>query len=366
MKVYPDKKTEMFCKGVFYGGIATAALSVIMAVLSVILGKYTGHAVIRALAYLGFAAGGGLFAYAARIGIRPKFCQFFSYACLAVFIGGCAVAVDFAVLFGNTDPQFAMELILALFIFIIVALSAVFIFALIGADAAKQFYELTRDRMLAIGICGSTAIAGLMAVILSIVSRPEVQAPALWEAIGLFLCMGLAFGCPLALLLGCSRISDPITDKELEQGFRMADSPKPASKDKNDKKDDKKNDKNADRNKPADKNKGKDDRKKGLFGAPGKDGRDKPEDKKDAEDGKKPEAAEAGEKKEEGKKLAFLPKGKKDKDKDRKKGRDDKKQNDEAATDVISTTRKKPVESTNPTDLDAFLRKAEEEEAQGA
>ena len=387
MKVYPDKKTELCCNGVFYGGIATIAVAAILIILSILFGHGTAHVVLRVLAYAAFAGGGGLFAYAARIGMRPRFESFFYFASIAVFVGGVMLAIDFAWVFGSIDPSAKKqtveqtvsvgeasaqttpvkttteeshigEMILAMTCFPIIALSAFFLFALVGVDARKQFYELTRDRMLCIGSSCATAVAGLLAILLSVVKHDGVQTAALWEELGLLIILLLAFGAPTALLVGCSRLSDPVTDKEIEEGFKMAEPPKKPVVEKEKKAVAKpgKPDNAAKQGKPG---KPERDVKKGV------DGKREPERKEPEK--KRPERPEAdkkeNEKPEESRKLGFMPKGKKDKDKDKdRKKHEDRKPDNEIKTDVISTTRRKPVESTNPTDLDAFLRKAEEEE----
>ncbi|MBP5411347.1 MAG: hypothetical protein J6Y26_05530 [Lachnospiraceae bacterium] len=378
MKVYPDKKTERICNGVFYGGIATIAVSVVMILLTVLFGHGAAHVVLRVLGYAAFAAAGGLFAYSARIGIRPKFNEFFWYACIAVFVGGVMIAIDFAWVFGSINPSVTVpateqtsaageaaaktvtkkeshigEMILAMTCFPIIGLSAFFLFALIGADAKKQFYELTRDRMMCIGASCATAVAGLLAILLTVVKHDGVATASTWEEIGLLVILLLAFGAPTALLNGCSRLADPVTDKEMAEGFKMAEQPKKQPVEK-EKKPSGKPDNAAKQGKPGkpdrDLKKNADGKKEPASKEPEKKGKNKPE-----ADKKNNEAPE------EEKRFAFAPKGKKDKDRDRKKP-DDRKSDTESPMDVISTTRKKPVESTNPTDLDAFLRKAEEEE----
>ena len=217
MKVYPDKKTELICNCLFYGSIAVGGLNIVMAVLTALLGKGKWHVALCTIAYVMLAAGCGLFAYAARIGMRPKFGKIFFIASIAVFLGGAAFAGDYGRLFGSDTSLQALCVVFALLIMVLVLLSSVLLFGVVGKDGIDNFFELTNDRKMCIGFVGSIAASGLMAILASIIKKGDAW-PAIWEVIGMFLLLTAVFAIPLIFLLGCNRINDPITDRELEDG----------------------------------------------------------------------------------------------------------------------------------------------------
>ena len=380
MKVYPDEWTERSCKGIIIGGIAEAVIMLALLVLTIVTkGMGQLHPTLRLIAYVCFVIAAGLFAYAAYIGMRPQFGQFFFYASIAACVGSVILGVDAAISFSMADQSGHLLMKIAQLLIIVSSLFAAIFIVFVGDDASRQFYKLSDDRKMCAAVGIMNVVSGLFAVICALADKSG-SPMKIWEAIIFLFMIVLMYAIPVVFLYGCSRLTDPVTDKEIEEGTYIVNKKETTPKAGKDKKDakgkdakgkdgkDKKDDKGKDKDKKDDKSKDskdkKDDKGKDAKDKDKKDSKDdkdadKNKDSKDKDDKKDDAKDEADKSKKDGK-FGFL-KGKDKKDKD-KKNKKDAEEDEHESGDVISTTKHKPVKSTNPTDLDAFLRKAEEEE----
>ncbi|MBQ6660786.1 MAG: hypothetical protein IJM57_05070, partial [Lachnospiraceae bacterium] len=324
MKAYPDRKTELCCKGVFIAGIAEAVIAIGLIVLLAVTGGLKGEgswmAKCRVATYVMFAATGIIYALCSRIGMRPKFSRWVSAAGI-VFGLGC-IPIMFALGGPFSDKELSAVLGISYFVAAVLLALVAILIALACYEGIAGFENLRRDQVQSGISIIAAVVATIMLALVSIIYHSTAPMK-FWEAIPFVFVVTLIVGIPTAILHLCSRLNDPILDREYELDYanKVAATKDVKAEKKPEDKKDKKNEKD-DRNKAKDNVKENKDKNK-----------DKDKDRKDR---------------------------KKDKNKD--KNKDAKDGAEENAAGVISTTRPKSVKSTNPTDLDAFLRNAEEEE----
>ncbi|MBO4627341.1 MAG: hypothetical protein J5645_05160, partial [Lachnospiraceae bacterium] len=351
MKVYPDTWTERSCKGIMIGGIAEAVIMLAVLVTTIVtknLGQL--HPTLRLIAYACFIIGAAFYAYAAYIGMRPKFGQFFFYASIATCAGSALLGVDAAISFSMADQSGHILMKITQLLIIATSLSSAIFIAFVGDDARSQFYKLSDDRLMCAAIGILNVLSGFFAIICALADKGG-SPMKIWEAIGFFFMTLIIYAIPVVFLYGCSRLTDPVTDREIEEGLYAS----AEKKDGKDSKDKKPSDKKDSKDKKSDKDK-KDGKDKDKFAKDNKgkgDKNDKNDKNKDKD--KEKDKSDKTRDKDKGKGFGLL-KGKDKKD-DKKEDKDE-----HESGDVISTTKHKPVKSTNPTDLDAFLREAEEED----
>ena len=367
-KVYPDKLTEQCCKGVFFGAIAQAVITLGLLVTTIVTKQFGKlHPMMHLFAFACMLVAAGLFAAAAYVGMRREFHMLFFYASVAMAFGAILLSVDAGIAFSSMKDGHTLSLVGQ--IIIVAAMLLSILTLIVGDDAKKQFYKLSDDRLMIGGVGILMALAGLVAVFCALFDKGG-SPMKIWEAVFFFVILVLVSAMPIVLLFGCSRLTDPVTDREIEEGTIVPGGSNDGAGTKNAKKDDKKD---SGRDRKNDKNASKND------GRPGKGNADKKSDKKpdksvkaedeskkdgkDEKSGKQETPSEDKKDKKDGAKgFGFL----KGKDKDKNKGKKDKDSKKDSGSereesgDVIATTKHKPVKSTNPTDLDAFLREAEE------
>ncbi|MBO4767446.1 MAG: hypothetical protein J5532_09135 [Lachnospiraceae bacterium] len=371
-KVYPDKLTEQCCKGVFFGAIAQALITLGLLVTTIVTKQFGKlHPMMHLFAFACMLVAAGLFAAAAYVGMRREFHMLFFYASVAMAFGAILLSVDAGIAFSSMTDGHTLSLVGQ--IIIVAAMLLSILTLIVGDDAKKQFYKLSDDRLMIGGVGILMALAGLVAVFCALFDKGG-SPMKIWEALFFFVILVLVSAMPVVLLFGCSRLTDPVTDREIEEGTIVPGGSNLGAGNKNAKKDDKKDDKkDGGRDRKNDKNASKND------GRPGKGNADKKSDKKPDKSVKAEEASKKDGKDEKSGKQETPSEDKKDKkdgakgfgflkgkDKDKNKGKKDKDSKKDSGSereesgDVIATTKHKPVKSTNPTDLDAFLREAEE------
>ncbi|MCR5087515.1 MAG: hypothetical protein K6B39_09000 [Lachnospiraceae bacterium] len=367
-KVYPDKLTEQCCKGVFFGAIAQAVITLGLLVTTIVTKQFGKlHPMMHLFAFACMLVAAGLFAAAAYVGMRREFHMLFFYASVAMAFGAILLSVDAGIAFSSMKDGHTLSLVGQ--IIIVAAMLLSILTLIVGDDAKKQFYKLSDDRLMIGGVGILMALAGLVAVFCALLDKGG-SPMKIWEALFFFVILVLVSAMPVVLLFGCSRLTDSVTDREIEEGTIVPGGSNVGAGNKNAKKDDKKdggrdrkNDKKASKN---DGRPGKGNADKKSDKKPDKSVKAEDESKKDGKDeksGKQETPSEDKKDKKDGAKgFGFL----KGKDKDKNKGKKDKDSKKDSGSereesgDVIATTKHKPVKSTNPTDLDAFLREAEE------
>ena len=118
------------------GGIAEAVVMLAILVTTIVtknLGQL--HPTLRLIAYACFIIGAGFHAYAAYIGMRPKFGQLFFYASIATCAGSALLGVDAAISFSMADQSGHILMKITQLLIIATSLSAAIFIAFVGDDA---------------------------------------------------------------------------------------------------------------------------------------------------------------------------------------------------------------------------------------
>ncbi len=215
---YPDSNTEKVCKYAKIAGLAEAGLSFLLIILLIATGRWTSsepsvstYAVMSVLIYICSMTSGILYAYTAHFGIREGYGVYFMGATIA---GVAAIVCQGTIcgihLFTADQPLASFGSFYDILMILATILGALLMVS-VARDAKRSFLEFRDSRIMCLCIAAMNLVCALLEILAGFTKGLSYP---VWEYLGLFLITGVRWTIPAYMFLLCSRMNDPISERE--------------------------------------------------------------------------------------------------------------------------------------------------------